>query len=499
MAAKETAVINKPSLEELLTEAHPMSFYTCKILLGSDEAAIVVSADAYKRVLKNPEKIPDEESFPHWIKNVAVVACSSFLRRQDEGIFLKNPPRPNLEKLELFHNRNLNVSATAKYVENRIKLMPLPQRFAAVCYYCNGMTVAQISTVMAVPTLRVKELMRSAAAEISALTREFNDKRVTTTKLDISALLDVCAASAECPQLDLSSLLDKEHTENVAEEIPEKSQKSGKKAFLISACLLLLIAGIGVFVANSLFGTPLKNNGVAESSSITSYTSAETVGQVSSLSQDVLESELIAVSSEAETEEPAVMTPLYNITHETYYDVDGDKIRECAYTYENGELKRVQTATPMFKEDLKYKWNKKGTKRTTTDGEGNVCEVAWYDKHSNPTKLKYGDKEDETVKYKWTYTYDDKGRIATAKFKGVNSGKYSYTYTEKGQIATVTTTYSDDKYTTAYTYDENGMVGTKVETDFDGTRTETFYTYDYEGMTFTAAVSDGTKIEGRIA
>ena len=221
--------------------------------------------------------------------------------------------------------------------------------------------------------------------------------------------------------------------------------------------------------------------------------------ELSSDVEAIVESELAEVVSTPEVEAPVTPTPLYNVTHEIHYDGSGDKIRESVYTYTGGVLSRTQTATQMFLEDLKYQWNKNGTKRTTTDGDGEIREVAWYDEHGNPTKLKYGDRDDQTVKYKWTYKLDDKGRVISAKYKGINSGKYTYQYDEEGRILKETEIREGDKYSTTYTYDDNGMVVTKVETNFDGTITETFYTYDYAGLTFTAVNSRGEKTEGRIA
>lgn len=487
---------------KIFADSLPICYYICNMLLSNEAAATAVCSDVYKKVLGSPERIPSEDEALTWMKNVAAVACSAFLRKQDEGVFLKNPTLPNVEKAELRHNRNLNVTATAKYVENCIARMPLPRRFAAICYYYNGMTVPQIATVMAVPVIRVKELMRAAATDISLLIKEFNDKRVTTTKIDICALLNVSAAAKALPDINAAELIENANIpQYTADEEQSKPKKSGRNAFIISMAALLLFVGVGLYVVNSLWWKPSSSTATTDSSdSRSQYGATESVEDTSSL-PEVAESEAAAaVSSTPEKEEDVLgELPLYDVTHEIFYDADGEKIRECVYSYKDGKLQRVQTATQMFLEDLKYKWNKKGNKRTTTDGEGNICEVAWYDKQGNPTKLKYGDKEDETVKYKWTYSYDEAGRIKTAKYKGVNSGKYTYSYNKNGLISKVTETCDGDKYTTAYTYDDYGMVVTAVETDFDGTRTETFYTYNYEKLTFTATLSDGTKIEGKIA
>lgn len=499
MATVETQGYSLQKLEELLSDALPMCFYICKMLLPNEKTAMLISADAYKKVLKNPDRIPEEKDFLPWVKNVVMVACASFLKKQDEGIFLKNNPAPEIPKLEILHNRNLNVSATAKHLENLIERMPLQIRFATLCYYYNGMTVAQISTVLGVPVIRVKELMRNAAAEITGLTREFNDKSVTATKLDINALLDVCAAAGEYPQLDLSALMEKSELPVTPAEEESKPQKSGKR-FAVIAAVLLVVAGVGVYIANSLFGLPPKqepSSSLAASSNVSSLLAV--TSDVSSVTVEMVESALAGVVSEPEEDKVEAAAPLYNIVRENHFDISGDKIRECAYTYVGGKLSRVQTATKMFVEDIQYKWNKKGNVRTATDGDGKVCEVTWYDKQGNPTKIKFLDDETKIVKYKWTYKFNKKGRVKSAAFKGVNSGKYLYEYTENGQIKKQTEIHGDDRYVTTYTYDEKGMVLTKVETDFDGTITEIFYTYDYEGLTFTAEYSDGRKVDGTIA
>ena len=104
-----------------------------------------------------------------------------------------------------------------------------------------------------------------------------------------------------------------------------------------------------------------------------------------------------------------------------------------------------------------------------------------------------------TLLSKWSYKLNDRGYISKASYKAATAGSYTYTYDENGRILTETHTAGYDKYNTAYAYDDKGMVISKVETDFDGTIIETYYTYDYEGLTFTAEISDGTKIEGKFA
>ena len=246
MALVENQGYDMEELEELLSEALPVCFYICKLLLENEKTAMFVAADAYKRVLKSPERIPSRETFNSWIKNVVTVACSSHLKRWDEGVFLGNTHKSEVEKLEIFHNKNLNVTATARYLQNRIERMPLAVRFATICYYYNGMTISQIATVLSVPVIRVKELMRLAASEITALTAEFNDKKVTATKIDIAALLDVAAAAGNYPQLDLSALIEQTVVSPSPEETPAKSVKKLKKSFLVTACILLVLTGVGV-------------------------------------------------------------------------------------------------------------------------------------------------------------------------------------------------------------------------------------------------------------
>ncbi len=511
MAVTQNRAQDIGELQERLTETLPSVFYTCQRLLSNDNAAKAVCADVYKKVIKSHQKAPEDDSLCVWMKNLAAVACSSYLRKNDSEIFLKNPNPPSIKKVDVFHNRNLNTSATARYIENCIDRMPLPARFAAICYYYNGMTVAQTATVMDVPVIRVKELMRSAAAEFSALTKEFNDKRVTTTKIDIRALLDTMADGSPLPDINLSEILNTSSpaiTDDTDRQSPtEPSTNASQKGFIISVCVLLAVVGVGLYIALEMFGKSVKIGTTPTISTPFASTSSEVDSAV--LGADGLPNEseeasgldtgVVSEFSSQPEEEKDILLPLYNITHETYYDASGDKIRECVYTYKNGKLSRVQTATPMFVEDLSYSWNKKGTKRITKDAEGNICETAWYDKQGNPTKLKYGDEKDETVKYKWTYDYTDEGYVKSAAFKGINSGKYTYDYDELGRVSKKAEKRGEDVYTATFTYDENGMVLSRVETDFDGSVTEYFYTYNYTFNTFSAAISGGGKIEGKIS
>ena len=304
------------------------------------------------------------------------------------------------------------------------------------------------------------------------------------------AILEEAQAEAEALRDSIKAQMLAEETEELAE--PPKRKRSRLKIFSF-ILISLVVCAIALAVAYVIFGLP--ENGKDTASTPETVVSEYT----ESIPEDTLDQVEVEPTTKPVKGAKKATPPSFVITKEIHYDSEGERIREAAYLYTEGVLKRVQTATYMFTEELNYEWNAEGTKRTTTDADGNVIETAWFDANGNPTKLKFNVEEDNLIKYKWSYKLNEQGYISKATYKAATAGSYSYTYDENGRILTETHTTGGDKYSTAYTYDDKGMIISKVETDFDGTILETYYTYDYEGYTFAAEVSDGTKIEGKFA
>lgn len=151
--------------------------------------------------------------------------------------------------------------------------------------------------------------------------------------------------------------------------------------------------------------------------------------------------------------------------------------------------------TPVYSETLTYKYSDNGKKRTTVNDKGTTVETAKFDKYGNVTSITF---TKEKVTYKWSYTFEKDGKIKTAAYTSVSSGKYTYTYDNKNRLASEVHTCDGDTFKTNYEYDDNGMVIKKVLSDENARETIYTYTYDYDNLTYNCKINNGKYITGKI-
>lgn len=524
---------DREALEELYMNSVPACLFICKMLLKNSSESENVCRDIYSRVFSRLDRMDDRTVFSEWMKNAAAVACASILRRNNGDIFLEDRYEKTAETLFVPKGSALNAQETAKAVENCFDSMPLPERFSALCYYFNGMTIPQIAAVMDVPQTRVKELLRRGHTALSSMVNRFNKRGIKTTEITLKPVLELSAAMLPLPEglkfsrLDTSEYSEKGATAHEAdksrvgedaqgnETAPAKKatfweifRKSGRQGFTLAAVcgilVLLCIAGVFAVASKRSPESTESANSVSGVSAVSSVLSQATSSETATSSAVQTVSSKAAVSQKATTSKKSTAsfivakTPTaapYLITENTGYNENGEKEKTEYFTYKGKVLSSAKTVTDLMNETLYYSWNDKHTVRTTKSG-GQTIETAQYDLNGNPVKITYKDKK--TTTYKWSYTFTKGGYIHTASYKSARSGKYTYSYNEDNRIKKLTQKEGGDTTVTQYSYNEDGTVKSLIKTDFDGEKTTYTYEYDLEKLTFRVTGSDGTLQTGKM-
>lgn len=523
----------REALEELYSSSVQSCLFICKKLLADFAEAEKVCRDIYSRVFSRLERMDDCTDFTEWMKNAAAVACSDKLRRTNKDVFLENLAKNSAERLILPKGSVLNAQETARAVENCFDIMALPERFAAICYYFNGMTISQMAAVMVIPETRAKELLRRGHAELSAMVSDFNNRGIKTTEITLKPVLELSAAMLSLPEslkfnrLNISeALADNSAQSKPTPKNPDQSEqvsleggsrikgflghfceKNGRQGFILAViCGIMVLACIGgiwaataskqkndEFVASGSAVSTLSQYAVSSQAASSAAAASSTVGSKAGASSKKSTASQKSASSFIVGKKPAAAP--YLVTENAFYNDNGEKEKTETFTYKNNELVSLKTVTDLMSEVINYSWNKQHTVRTAKIN-GKTVETAQYDPNGNPVKITYRDKKSTT--YKWSYTYTKGGYIHTAAYKSARSGKYTYSYNEDNRVAEVVTKEGGDTVSSKYSYNEDGTVKSLVKTDFDGEKITYSYEYDLENLTFRVKGSDGTLQTGKL-
>ncbi len=510
-------------IEKLFKTSYPQVYYVCLILTNSSEKAAAICVELYKKVFATLDRFSDDTDFTAWMKNAAVVASISVLKKNNPYL-LRHVGTSNIEKLEVEDNRPLTTEQTARVLENCLKRLDFPARMAAVCYYFNGMTRAQLCRITDLDDSEIDTVLSRAADSISNLSSELHGKGVIATRIDPKALLELLCLEERLPGIDPKTLY--VPIEPIEEFVADKEKKSGVKisvAAYVAVTVAVLVAGTVTAWKSGLFGGNKVNSSsvasltssefvasqisstevtsiqsMVESEKETSKTASSKVASASSKNSSSKDTKSKASSSAVKEIKPAVKPPqpLYLFTRAEYYNAAGEKDRVQQWVYSGGRIKTMQTKTTIFTETLNYVWTKNGRKCTVTNSNGTVVEKVEYDVNGNPTKRVF---TNGTVNFKWSYKYNKKGLIETANYKSTTNGSYAYTYDDNNRIKTQKHSVDGSVYTTNYTYYDDGMISTRTETDFDGSQLLYDYVYNYDEMTYTITCSDGSREQGVLA
>ncbi len=486
---------DRNAMKELFFSSVSSVYYICIKLMRNESAAISACNATFKRVFSSIDKIEPETDFSAWVKTAAAITCCTELRRSDREVFLSlGLDSPSYRYPDYPPGTSLNMGQTADAMEACIDSLSVSKRAAVILYYFNGLSVSQIARVLACPSAIAKELLVEGRRKLENLQWHLNDIGVKTCSMALLPIFELLSASLVIP--------DGIHFNEVSpspipafEALPESPQRPKKRrrihfkrlAFLIFS-LLLMASGL-VFAVKKVF-FPEEELKYSFGSSLFAINFDCVSDKLEGISKD----SLFIFEAEEEPKGEAVLAK-YAVKSVTIKNENGETLKTLEYTYNDNVLVRAKTSGEVINETLSYKWTKSGTRLTVKNSNGDVVEQTDHNSEGYPVSQIFGDK---TVKYKWTYTRYENGRIKTAKYSSDVSGKYTYEYDDEGRVTYLKETRAGVTETEKLEYDENGMVVLKTVTDGAGNKKTYNVSYDFDGLKFTAAASDGSSYSGTL-
>lgn len=496
------------AIEYLFKASFAQVYYICLVLTGNNKKAETVLTELYKKVFSTLDRLPDETDFTVWMKNAAVVACISVMRKKNPYL-LRHIGAPTVPKAEVATNRPLTTEQTARLFENCLLRMDFPAKMATICYYFNGMTRVQLSRITDLDDDEIDVVLSRVADTISALDAELREKGVVSARISPKDLLELLCLEQELPKINPKTLyVAVEPIEETAVVEPiKKGVKISAASYIAAALAVLVVAGVAVWqlsapkepttaLTSEIPSTESTVSAVSSSKPVSSLQSKVSTPE-STVSKDKVTSSKATSSNQKPKKDEKVGKKVpekpYCFAKSVEYNANNEKLRTQETTYSAGRIKTLKTSTPIFTENLTYSWTKNGRKCTVTDSKGTTVEITSYDANGNPTQKIF---TNDTVNYSWSYSYNKQGYITSAKYTSTVNGGYTYKYDDKNRIIRKTHTIAGDTYTTDYTYYEDGMISTRTETDYDGEKLYYDYIYNYTNMTYDITCSDGSREHG---
>ncbi len=482
--------------KELFFETVSEVYYICSKLLKSQNEAINACNATYKRVFSSLERLDPQTDFSSWVKTAAAITCCTELRRSDREIFLTLGIDKIGYKYPYFPKGvSLNMGETAEIMEECIDSLSVSKRAAIILYYFIGLSVGQIAKVLCVPPQIAKELLLEGRRKLEDLQWHLNDSGVKTCSMALLPIFELLSSILVIPdgiyfEEIAKAFKKKEEPAPVPSPapVPQNKRKFSAKKIISLLLVVFLILGGGVFAATKVlnFQEPKKYSFGAELFSLN-------FDCVSPKLQEISPDSLFVFEKEDKTFGKIFSD--YLITKVVIYNPHGEAVKSISYSYKNNTLVSAASSTETLSETLNYKWTKEGSRLTVTNSSGEVVEQTDHNSEGYPKKQIFGD---DTVKYDWIYTYNDEGRIKTAKYSSDVSGNYSYKYDSEGRITYEKEIRAGIEETQENVYDEYGLITKKTITTDGGNKKIYTVKYDYNGLSFTASCSDGTSYQGEI-
>lgn len=487
---------NRKMAQDIFDATLPEVHGICSAILCDGLKADGIVCDLYKKIFNDPDRLKDVTDFSQWIKKAACVAAIVTLKRENAHIFdslQSGTPMPS----EI--GENVTATDIAFEYEKKIAVLSPLSRCAAICYhYCN-MTDLQIAKITNADINIVRLALERVALQIKTLRSEVAQSAANCPMPEISAIYDILFETKNCRTVLFDEVC------FYPQDLPVKSSAakstySKQRIIITTAAMFAVLAIVCAVLVRFATGDTTPTSPSAPSVSVT-----EKVSSPSSEPKDISSADIAPTSKAVESDVSSTVSqktkntseqPQYLFTENIYRNADGETTKSEKFEYNaDGKVKKAAVVTPVYSETLTYKYSDNGKKRTTVNDKGTTVETAKFDKYGNVTSITF---TKEKVTYKWSYTFEKDGKIKTAAYTSVSSGKYTYTYDNKNRLASEVHTCDGDTFKTNYEYDDNGMVIKKVLSDENARETIYTYTYDYDNLTYNCKINNGKYITGKI-
>ncbi|QCO15657.1 RNA polymerase sigma factor [Azospirillum brasilense] len=136
---------------------------------GSDAEAEDIAQDAFLQVWQRRDRWTDEGAkFTTWLYRVVVNRCIDHKRRPAGEDLDSVPEPPDHAPDAVTHIQRRQVAARLRDAQDRL---PPPQRAALALYYNEGLSSAEVATIMQISVTAVESLLKRARQQLRTLLR----------------------------------------------------------------------------------------------------------------------------------------------------------------------------------------------------------------------------------------------------------------------------------------------------------------------------------------
>lgn len=226
---------DRASFDALYTETNRAVYFTCLGFLKNEEDALDVMQDVYIAAFDKLGTLKDPQTFPAWVKRIAVNRCKNFLVKKNAHYEQSIDSEENITELV---DENFLPDEYAESEEKRRIVMKIVRDVLSdtlyqtvMMFYFDELTIAEIAEIMDCPEGTVKYRLNAARVKIKKGVLDYenkNDERLHAVVMIpfLTRLFAEISKNTDVPQIPIENVLPKA---NSAPDTTQTVTNGGKK------------------------------------------------------------------------------------------------------------------------------------------------------------------------------------------------------------------------------------------------------------------------------
>lgn len=274
---------DRASFDALYTETNRAVYFTCLGFLKNEEDALDVMQDVYIAAFDKLGTLKDPQTFPAWVKRIAVNRCKNFLVKKNAHYEQSIDSEENITELV---DENFLPEEYAESEEKRRIVMKIVRDVLSdtlyqtvMMFYFDELTIAEIAEIMDCPEGTVKYRLNAARVKIKKGVLDYenkNDERLHAVVMIpfLTRLFAEISKNTDVPQIPIENVLPKA---NSAPDISQAVTNGGKKMLnslkskVIAGVCAAVVVGGGITAAVLISKNAAKPTGTVTSKPAVTY------------------------------------------------------------------------------------------------------------------------------------------------------------------------------------------------------------------------------------
>lgn len=352
---------DRASFDALYTETNRAVYFTCLGFLKNEEDALDVMQDVYIAAFDKLGTLKDPQTFPAWVKRIAVNRCKNFLVKKNAHYEQSIDSEENITELV---DENFLPDEYAESEEKRRIVMKIVRDVLSdtlyqtvMMFYFDELTIAEIAEIMDCPEGTVKYRLNAARVKIKKGVLDYenkNDERLHAVVMIpfLTRLFAEISKNTDVPQIPIENVLPKA---NSAPDTTQTVTNGGKK--MLNSLKSKVIAGVcaAVVVGGGVTAAVLVSKNASRPG--VTVTSTPTVTYSS-----------IPNSVKPNTSKPSTSTPTAESTPEEVKFAMTDEIRNASLSsglvqynndiFQSGGYMTVADFVEKYKDSYDFEYSK---------------------------------------------------------------------------------------------------------------------------------------------